>query len=367
MSIRDPHRTGYGSHMAPFPTFWVVAAALLTPTPVPTRLRRLARSPTWLRRSTGRPDAPAARSAGAPSSTSTSAPAARSCSSTGSARRGRTGSRTCPTSRATHRCIAIDLPGFGASRVPRERSRSSATRARGRAAATRSGSSARSSWATRWAGSSRAELAIAFPTRVERLVLVPPPCSGQEYRRAQAAGRARAASAPRSAVRWRAPRARIVCAPRLRAAALQLAASATRQLLRASCGRAGPAAPARPVPAPRSRRCRLPAPRRLARGRVPDADRLGRNDPLVGVEHADELERADPDARKRDLRGHRPRRRCSSARRASTRCCDAFLAAARARAARRGALQRVIAPSAALPTSCVLRQHAGGVAVGGDS
>ena len=79
------------------------------------------------------------------------------------------------------------LPVF-AARAPRRRARPAGLRpladargARSRSPATRacstgcwasSGSTRPRSWATRWAASSRAELAIAFPQRVERLVLV---------------------------------------------------------------------------------------------------------------------------------------------------------------------------------------------------
>ena len=75
-------------------------------------------------------------------------------------------------------------PGFGQSPMPRREDLDPRLRPPRRRAARRLGVDARrASWATRWAASSAAEVAIQFPARVERLVLVSAAGLSIEYQR----------------------------------------------------------------------------------------------------------------------------------------------------------------------------------------
>ena len=98
-----------------------------------------------------------------------------------------------PQFMGTYRCVALDLPGFGASDMPAERTSRSPgyARDRRRACATRSGSTPCPSSATPWAGSSGPSWRSQFPTRVERLVLVSAAGLSQENVRARAGARRR--------------------------------------------------------------------------------------------------------------------------------------------------------------------------------
>ena len=80
--------------------------------------------------------------------------ASRWCSSTVSAASGRTGSRTSRALAQERRVIALDLPGFGCSQMPRERDLDLRLRPGGRRAL-RAARAGRVAWsATRWAASS---------------------------------------------------------------------------------------------------------------------------------------------------------------------------------------------------------------------
>ncbi|TMK26533.1 MAG: alpha/beta fold hydrolase [Actinobacteria bacterium] len=232
-----------------------------------------------------------------------------------------------------HRVVALDLPGFGYSPMPREEI-SIAGYARMLdglldqleiAAAAVVGNS--------MGGFIGAELAIAFPQRVERLVLVSAAglstaSRGEDNRRQRGVGglEVRAGRpAPSAARGHHEPR----CAPsRPPAGRARGGAGSRRRKARVHTGAAG---------ADRLRRARS-----AARGRLPHADRMGRARPPDHGPRRRRLRGVDPGLAQGHLRGHRPR--------GDARAPRGVQRAAR-EVPRRAAAQRVIAPSAALPTS----------------
>ena len=77
-----------------------------------------------------------------------------------------------PRAAQERRVIALDLPGFGLSPMPRDQITIPGYGRRSWRSATGSASARSTSSATRWAATSAAEVAIQFPERVDRLVLV---------------------------------------------------------------------------------------------------------------------------------------------------------------------------------------------------
>ena len=200
------------------------------------------------------------------------------CSCTASAASGRTGSRTSPALALERRVVALDLPGFGLSPMPaRARSRSRSTRAWWRRWASTSGSGRVALVGNSMGGFIGAELAIRFPPRVERLVLVSAAgiTTTNLYRSARASRSA--APPPRS---WPTPRPATARrrAPAVgRPLALSLVA---RHPSRLDAGpRVGGDDQGRGQAGIQRRPARLPGvrlPRAAARDRLPDADRVGR-------------------------------------------------------------------------------------------
>ena len=214
------------------------------------------------------------------STTSTSVRAARAAGLHPRPRRpGRTGCRTSPLfmrDHRVHRARPARLRRLGDA--GRGRSRSRATRADRRAAATRSGSTEPRVVGNSMGGFIAAEMALALPdagrsarARLRRAVF------WQEHAARAAAGRAGARLADGAAARWKQLDRSIAKRPRLRRAALQPPACATR-----SCSRpelayelvAARAASQGFVPGA-ARRCRLPTSATGCRDRDPDADRVG--------------------------------------------------------------------------------------------
>ena len=157
----------------------------------------------------------------------------RSSSSTGSAGAGRTGSRTCPRSRRDHRVIAMDLPGFGASRdARRARSRSRATRAGRARCSTQLGVDAgRPSSATRWAASSARSWRSAPRAASSACVRVAPRALDRARAQRAALSRCvRSAPAVEATARGALTRSDDAVAARARAAALMGVVAARRPL-----------------------------------------------------------------------------------------------------------------------------------------
>ena len=122
----------------------------------------------------------------------------------------------------THRCLALDLPGFGALRDAGRADLDPGLRAgRSTRCATRSASSASSVVGNSMGGFIGAELALSFDTRVERLVLVSAAgLSTEHVARTPALVIAAAARGRRAAHATRFESA-VVRRPRLRRAAMQ--------------------------------------------------------------------------------------------------------------------------------------------------
>ena len=114
------------------------------------------------------------RSTASRSTTSTSAraTASRWSSCTGSAASGRTGSRTCPRLAQERRVLALDLPGFGLTPMPDERITISGYGRFVDAFCTALGLDQVALVGNSMGGYIAAEIAIQFPARVSRLVLV---------------------------------------------------------------------------------------------------------------------------------------------------------------------------------------------------
>ncbi len=207
-----------------------------------------------------------------------------------------------PVFAANHRVIAMDLPGFGHSPMPHERITISGY-ARlldglfdelAIGAATLVGNS--------MGGFVSAELAIAFPERVERLVLVSP-AGLSSYRNARGT---RALPALHRAERivaaytaWMASKSDTVThRPLLRNATLGFVTRHPTRLPGRSRRRAAARRrQARLHPGPRSQP-RLRPPRPPPRDRLPHPDRLGRQDRVITVRDADVYAELIPGSRK---------------------------------------------------------------------
>ena len=229
-----------------------------------------------------------------------------------------------------HRVIAMDLPGFGALADARREDLDLRLRADRRRAARQARGRARVVVGNSMGGFIGAEVAIRFPTRVEKLVLVSAAGLSIEHLRNERAARgARRAREPPGRLQRLAGdalgrAARGAAAARrhdLRLVAHRpdrLPAPLVAEQVRGS-GKPGFVAGAR-------RAHRLPDPRPAGRDRLPDAGRLGRGGPARAGRATPTSSAADPRTRAGRLARHRPRRRCSSARRAFNALVQAFLA-----------------------------------------
>ena len=210
----------------------------------------------------------------------------------------------------THRCIAMDLPGFGRSELPRGEVTIGNYAKWIDELLTGLGVDRAAVVGNSMGGFIGAELALRFTTRVDRLVLVSAAVLWQEYRRAKplvtlagvseaVLARAVADGTPAIALR-----------PRIRHAILRGAGfHAPHRLpveLQAELIRSAPRTPGF-LPALRAL-ASFPLRDELDDIRCPTLIVWGRNDPLVGRHHAHELERLIPGSRKVifDATGHEP-------------------------------------------------------------
>ena len=186
----------------------------------------------------------------------------------------------------THRCVALDLPGFGASPMPEGKISIQGYARTVDALCQELGIETTSVMGNSMGGFIGAELALAFPTRVQRLVLVSAAgLSIEEMRRGPTVAMARlvAAGLPRAA-RFESP---VVRRPKLRRAAMQFVVRYPEKLsvplaqeLVMSAGKPG-YVPALEALLSYSYRERLPE------ISIPVLIVWGRNDMMVPVEDAD--------------------------------------------------------------------------------
>ena len=135
-------------------------------------------------------------------------PASRSCSCTASAASGRTGSRTSRALAQERRVIALDLPGFGLTPMPRDQITISGYGRCVNALCEKLGPRPGRHVGNSMGGFVAAEVAIQFPERVDQLVLVSA-AGDRERRRREDAGhhrRARDAGVAHRTVRARCDR-----------------------------------------------------------------------------------------------------------------------------------------------------------------
>jgi 4,5:9,10-diseco-3-hydroxy-5,9,17-trioxoandrosta-1(10),2-diene-4-oate hydrolase len=200
----------------------------------------------------------------------------------------------------TNRCIAMDLPGFGASEMPADAISIESFARWVDELLTKLGIDRAAVVGNSMGGFIGAELAIKFSTRVEKLVLVSAAVLWQEYRRAKplvalakrteaTVGRSLAKNAPRAAMR---PRVRHILLafggfryPHKVPPELQV------ELIRTARRTPGF------VPALEAL-SNYPLREELSKVQAPTLITWGAQDTLVGVRHADELERLIPNARK---------------------------------------------------------------------
>ena len=208
--------------------------------------------------------------------------ARRWCSSTGCRAAGRTGSSSCRRSPPSTAWSRSTCPASGTRRCPPRRSRSPATRACSTRCWPSSGSTPRRVVGNSMGGFIAAELAIAFPQRVERLVLVSAAgistLRDPRTTRAMPALRRLERAARRSAPRGRHRRSDTVAAPPAaargdaRTSSCATPSACRRRSPPSSCAaRASPASCRRLEAILELRPARAPA-----RDRLPDAGRVGR-------------------------------------------------------------------------------------------
>lgn len=200
----------------------------------------------------------------------------------------------------THRCVALDLPGFGRSEMPAEEISIASFGAIVDELCERLGIASATVVGNSMGGFIGAQMAVHHARRVERLVLVSAAVFWQEYRRAQplvALAQATEASAGRALV---GAEASLVRRRRLRAAALAFGGFRYPHLL-------PPELQVEILRTARRTEGFVPALRALAGyplraelGRIdcPTLVVWGTDDTLVGVRHADDLESLITDSRK---------------------------------------------------------------------